>query len=278
MSFIKSIINKGAILLSATLVLITFNLSAAEERDYYKEIEITIEFDEPLQLQLYAMSRAERKARKKIKKHKGKEGVDKIIAEHDVIVREHGEQLLQLVPYFGWPNNHMVGNMGVRAAFQVFDKTPSDLQAVILPYFDATLQKELLGMGKAGEDEKSLNRLLAIVDQFGWPSPIVVGSKASMKAFSIIQKSPLETKKEFWPLLAKEYKDGFLSGEHLALLTDSILVEEGKKQAYGTQVSVVDGKVVVSPIADEATLDQRRKRVGLMSMEDYLVIYKDLYL
>jgi len=171
----------------------------------------------------------------------------------------------------------MVGEMGVRAAFQIFDKTPPDLQRVSLPYFDPILQKELLAIDNVG-DEKSLSRLRDIVARFGWPGPVVVGTKASVKAFAILQMSPLATKKEWWPILVKEYKDGFLSGERMAMLTDSILVEEGNKQMYRTQVTIENGKVVVSPIAEEATLDQRRDSVGLMSMDDYLVTYADLYL
>lgn len=277
MSFLNSSMRHSATLLLTILSLAPFNLHAKAPLNYYDVIEITIEFDEPVQKELYAMSRSERKARKKIKKHKESEGLDILVAEHEAIVRENAENLLQLVAYFGWPNNHMVGEMGVRAAFQIFDKTPPDLQRVSLPYFDPILQKELLAIDNVG-DEKSLSRLRDIVARFGWPGPVVVGTKASVKAFAILQMSPLATKKEWWPILVKEYKDGFLSGERMAMLTDSILVEEGNKQMYGTQVTIENGKVVVSPIAEEATLDQRRDSVGLMSMDDYLVTYADLYL
>jgi hypothetical protein len=54
--------------------------------------------------------------------------------------------------------------------------------------------------------------------------------------------------------------------QHMAHLTDRILVMRGKKQKYGTQATWVNGKIVASPIEDEATVDERRKALGLEPM------------
>ena len=278
MSFLKLPIRHCVTLLVSVFTLTTFTLHAKAPSIYYDKIETYIEFDEPIQKELYAMSRAERKAAKKLKKHQGDEGRDVLQAEYDKIIKENAENLLQLVAYSGWPNDHLVGGMGVRAAFQVFVKVRPEDQKFLLPYYDEILQKELFEMAKSGDDAKNSKRLEEIVRQFGWPSSIVVGTKASARAFAMLLKAPLALRKAYWPILVKEYEGGFLSGENIASLTDSILVEEGLEQNYGTQVSVKEGEVFVGPVANKETLNDRRMALGLMSMEDYLVTYKDLYL
>ena len=49
----------------------------------------------------------------------------------------------------------------------------------------------------------------------------------------------------------------------LAYLTDRVLLAEGKKQIYGTQVTQVDGKWAPRELEDEKNVDKRRADVGL---------------
>ena len=53
--------------------------------------------------------------------------------------------------------------------------------------------------------------------------------------------------------------------QHIAYLTDRILVKENKGQIYGTQFS----KDNHYPIFDENDLDKRRAEMGLGSFEEY---------
>jgi len=46
----------------------------------------------------------------------------------------------------------------------------------------------------------------------------------------------------------------------IAYLTDRILVGTGKKQKYGTQANLKDGKAVAAPIDDEEHVDERTPR------------------
>jgi hypothetical protein len=52
-------------------------------------------------------------------------------------------------------------------------------------------------------------------------------------------------------------------------LTDRVLLAEGKKQVYGTQFTLVNGKCKPRPLEDEANVDQRRKEVGLRPLAEY---------
>jgi hypothetical protein len=63
---------------------------------------------------------------------------------------------------------------------------------------------------------------------------------------------------------------GEASGQDYAYLTDRVLTGQGKKQIYGTQLSVIEGIIDVQPIEDPANVDKRRKVVGLKSMREYL--------
>ncbi len=55
----------------------------------------------------------------------------------------------------------------------------------------------------------------------------------------------------------------------MALVTDKLLVSEGKPQRFGTQFSLRDGKAVMDPVEDPEHLDERRAKYGLMPMAEY---------
>ena len=57
--------------------------------------------------------------------------------------------------------------------------------------------------------------------------------------------------------------------DHLAYLTDRVLVAEGQPQRYGTQFYTDKGELKPRPIEDEANVDARRKEVGLPPLAEY---------
>ncbi len=71
-------------------------------------------------------------------------------------------------------------------------------------------------------------------------------------------------------LLREGVKKGEARGQQLAYLTDRVRVGEKEKQVYGTQLRLVDGKYQPHPIEDEASVDRRRKEVGLPPLADYV--------
>jgi hypothetical protein len=57
------------------------------------------------------------------------------------------------------------------------------------------------------------------------------------------------------------------------MLEDRILMKEGRKQIYGTQVysgPETGGKLQLYPIEDEAHVDERRAAVGMPPLAEYL--------
>ncbi|WP_350634450.1 DUF6624 domain-containing protein [Pseudoalteromonas sp. GW168-MNA-CIBAN-0100] len=123
-------------------------------------------------------------------------------------------------------------------------------------------------------DESNTGKLKAIIKKHHWVTRDLVGVKGVGAAFLVIQHSPdVAFKVKMLPYLKQSYLNGEgVSGQQVALLTDKVLIAQGKKQIYGTQADVSEGKVVFSPIEDETNVDKRREEMNMPSLDFYLKI------
>ena len=157
---------------------------------------------------------------------------------------------------------------------------------------DQAIRNELIKKGIEHPDESVLTRMKAIdaantermraiVRQYGWPGPELVGQDGTDGAFLLVQHANLAFQKEMLPLVEKSYKNGKLSGQSYALLLDRVLVAEGKPQVYGTQAKRIEEwkgrEPVLAPIEDEANVDKRRAEVGLFPLSEYRELLKKMY-
>ena len=126
-------------------------------------------------------------------------------------------------------------------------------------------------------DDENTERALEIFEEFGWPTPELVGKQGVKDFLLIIQHADFETQKLMLPEVKSAYEKGLVSGQNMALLTDRVLVKSGLAQRYGTQVSIEDKTIKVDPIEDKNNLDQIRTSIGLEPMEQYLKRLKSLY-
>jgi hypothetical protein len=130
-------------------------------------------------------------------------------------------------------------------------------------------------------DTANTERVKAIVRQYGWPSPELVGRDGAEAAFLLVQHAELAFQKEMLPLVEKAYRSGGLSGQSYALLLDRVLVREGKPQVYGTQAKNhaewKGQEPVLEPIEDEANVDKRRAEVGLFPLSEYRKMLRRVY-
>ncbi len=84
--------------------------------------------------------------------------------------------------------------------------------------------------------------LKKIIHRYGWPGSDLVGRKGAQAALLIVQHSnDTLFQRACLPLLRNAYERGQVPGDALALLTDRVLVREGKPQLYGTQAVLVAG-------------------------------------
>jgi hypothetical protein len=134
--------------------------------------------------------------------------------------------------------------------------------------------KELAALWKeqAEIDNRLLKRLEEIIKLYGWPAKSLVGAEASLAAFLIIQHADYEYQKKYFPLIKEAMEKGEIERGHVALLEDRILMREGKKQIYGSQLrrNEKTGKYEMWPVEDEQNLDKRRLSVGLEPIAEYL--------
>jgi hypothetical protein len=120
-------------------------------------------------------------------------------------------------------------------------------------------------------DQANLRRLEEIVNEFGWPGPALVGAEASTAAEVILNHAELPELRRLVPFLREAALAGQADSGQLAMAEDQIRVEEGRDQIYGTEfVNGPDGTLILHPIEDPASVDERRARVGLPPLEVYL--------
>jgi hypothetical protein len=135
-------------------------------------------------------------------------------------------------------------------------------------------QAERIGTAETEEgDQVRTDRLAELVAEHGWPSIPMVGKDGEDAAWAIAQHSDLDPDFQCAALeyLREAVDAGVASGGNLAFLEDRVAVAAGKPQVYGTQIQCgSDGTPQpVTPIADEANVEQRRADAGLQSLADY---------
>jgi uncharacterized protein DUF6624 len=112
-------------------------------------------------------------------------------------------------------------------------------------------------------DSTSLSFVTSTIDTYGWLGKSKIGEMANQGIFITIQHADLSTMEVYFPLLEISAKSGESPLSDMAKMKDRILVDRGKKQIYGTQSILVDGKLELRPIEDKKNVNKRRRKVGL---------------
>lgn len=156
--------------------------------------------------------------------------------------------------------------MGVEDQELRQDLTPARMQ-------DSAFRRRI-----ARGDSARSERLREIVAEYGWPDRSAAGEEAADAAFLILQHSPHH---DFQSRMVQEIEalaeEGDVSGQQAALLIDRVRMHEGRPQLYGTQFEQEDDRLVLYPVADADSLDERRAAIGLPSMERYVELMEEAY-
>ena len=128
-------------------------------------------------------------------------------------------------------------------------------------------------------DADNLHRLKQIIHQDGFPTPEMVGFNGVQAAFLLTQHADSDPafQARMLRIITRRVRRGELDAQNFALLTDRVLVHQGKPQRYGTQFFESGGAMKPQPIEDPLQVDQRRAALGLGSMADYACTLRVMY-
>jgi hypothetical protein len=124
-------------------------------------------------------------------------------------------------------------------------------------------------------DSTNLIQVESLIKQYGWPGRSFVGFEGNLTIFLVIQHSDQQTQEKYLPVLEQSVARGESKESHLALLKDRVLMKQGKKQIYGSQLTrdSVTGGWIFYPIEDEKNVNERRSKAGLQPIEEYATYF-----
>jgi hypothetical protein len=136
--------------------------------------------------------------------------------------------------------------------------------------------KEVKQIWKTKDSLNQINiiQLLKMSPNGDFPKSSEIGREGNQTLFLIIQHSNLEIQKKYLPAVEKLANDNEIAKQAFALLKDRVCVGEGQDQIYGSQVKTDSaGIYTLVPIRDEIHVNERRKEMGMIPLEDYLKRY-----
>jgi hypothetical protein len=125
-------------------------------------------------------------------------------------------------------------------------------------------------------DSANLRRLKQIIRQGGFPTARMIGYNGMQAAWLLVQHADSDPafQAQMLPVLTRRVHRGELDPQNYALLTDRVLLAQGKSQRYGTQFELREGVLTVRALDDPSHVDQRRRTLGLIPLQDYACILK----
>ncbi len=125
-------------------------------------------------------------------------------------------------------------------------------------------------MGRS--DSTNINLVRDILDKHGWLGADSVGEIGNVTFFAVIQHADLATQQRYLPMMRAAVAKGNADGGDLAYVEDRMSLDEGRRQVYASQIGFDKdtGNYYVLPLEDPDHVDERREKVGLGPIADYV--------
>ena len=128
-------------------------------------------------------------------------------------------------------------------------------------------------------DKQNTLKMRRVVKKYGWPTINMVGKKASKNAWLLVQHADHDIKfqKFCFHLMEGIYKENpkEILKTNIAYLKDRVLVNEGKRQIFGTQFYTnKKGIFGLWPIKDMKNINKTRKEYNLPLLSEYQKLIK----
>ena len=127
-------------------------------------------------------------------------------------------------------------------------------------------------------DRRNAEKLGSLLNTCGWPRLSVEGTRAVASAFAIARLSvhDLPFQKRVLALLESAALIGEASTLQFAYLSDQVAVQEGRAQAYGTQLVPLQAcKFDYAPLDERSKVEARRRDLRLQPLDDFLTMVND---
>lgn len=134
--------------------------------------------------------------------------------------------------------------------------------------------------GVAPVAQANADWLKTMIADKGWPTYSRVGHDGAKAAWLIVQHADHDPafQAQVLPLIEHAAKAGEADLPDLALLTDRVLLAQGKPQRYGSQfITAGDGTMELRPTEDMDGLDARRQAMGLQPLAQYKATLSEAY-
>ena len=117
-----------------------------------------------------------------------------------------------------------------------------------------------------------------VADHDGLPGAGRIGADGVAAAWLLVQHADRDPafQADVLAHIAPLLDSGQVSRQEMALLTDRVLVNQGRPQRYGSQLLAVDGRWEPKPMEAPAQVDQRRAAIGQMPLADYVCVASKL--
>jgi hypothetical protein len=127
-------------------------------------------------------------------------------------------------------------------------------------------------------DEPNAKRLTEIFDTIGLPDTAKVG-RNGFSAFMILLQhvTGTELREKCLKPITLAFENKELPPMAYANFVDRLLVNQGKKQIYGSNFDIKEGRMVMSPTVDPKKLARRRAEIGLPALDEYIRELKEMY-
>ena len=127
-------------------------------------------------------------------------------------------------------------------------------------------------------DKPNTARLNEIFNQHGFPTQKTVGKDGVQAFLLILQHTPDETlRQKCLKPITKAFKRREIPPMDYANYVDRLLVRQNKPQIYGSNFEIKEGKLVMSKTRKRKNLNNRRRKIGLPTIEEYAKQLKEIY-
>lgn len=124
-------------------------------------------------------------------------------------------------------------------------------------------------------NKQNQKELDSLVEVYGFPKLSIYGYTICKAAFMVVQHADTYYQNKFLPTFNQHLQHNEIEKPNYAIFIDRLLINQGKKQLYGSQIKTnADGSHELFPIDDPSNVDSRRKEMGMIPLKEYLSYFQ----